>query len=318
MFYLVTGDFPVYARSVEKLRQAHRDGNRQFLTEVRPDLPASFVRVVERALTADPAERYPSAAAFLDELRTVLRQEPAKRESITEKLIQVFYVVYVVVGATCFAGFLGMLASVMFNHALGLSSFADDSVRELVIWGAKSTLLPVLIMTTVVVIASHVAMVVRLAAGRLRRSAFLDAFHARLDYLVRGLRLNDVTTAASIALVVTTASVVGALWYFYPLLVACFQPISTAPAANLALLSPELADTYHNYFRETFTVLVLLSVAAWWTVLKLASRHGQRVNRSMLAGGVGVTIVAVAILSLPYRLLRHSEFEVATWNGNRC
>jgi hypothetical protein len=54
LFFLVTGDFPVYARSVHNLRTAHRYGDRQFLTEVRPDLPAAFVRVVGEPLLQIP------------------------------------------------------------------------------------------------------------------------------------------------------------------------------------------------------------------------------------------------------------------------
>jgi hypothetical protein len=53
-------------------------------------------------------------------------------------------------------------------------------------------------------------------------------------------------------------------------------------------------------------------------VLKLASRHGQRVSRSMQLGGAGATILAVAILSLPYRILRHNEFEAVKWHGQPC
>jgi hypothetical protein len=317
LFYLVTGDFPVYCRTVEELRLAHRYGDRQYLTQIRPDLPATFVRVVERALATSPDDRYPTAAALLDELRNVLRQEPFKRESIAEMLVKVFYVVYAAVGITCFAGALGILSTAMFNQALGLSSFANDHVSDWVIWGAKSTLLPVLIITIVLVVASHVVMLVRLVTDGSRRTRLMDSVHVRIDAWIRRFGLNDVTTAASAALVITTASVAVALWHFYPLLRACFEPISTASFGSLAQLSPA-AEPNHSLFRETFTLLALSSAAVWWMVLRLASRHGQRVNRSMLAGGIGVTILAAAILSVPYRVLRHSAFEMASWSGYDC
>jgi hypothetical protein len=53
-------------------------------------------------------------------------------------------------------------------------------------------------------------------------------------------------------------------------------------------------------------------------LLKFASRHGQTVSRSKLRAGVVVALLAIVILSLPYRLLRHNKFEVASWNGYRC
>jgi TolB-like protein/Tfp pilus assembly protein PilF len=61
LFHLVTGQFPVTAGSIDQLARAHerRDGRK--LRDLRPDLPAPFVAVVERALQPDPAARYKSA-----------------------------------------------------------------------------------------------------------------------------------------------------------------------------------------------------------------------------------------------------------------
>ena len=147
---------------------------------------------------------------------------------------------------------------------------------------------------------------------------FVDAAHRLIDRVVRRFRMNDAANAASMIMFVTTASTGAAFWHFYPLVVACLEPISGASPAELALLSPAYFDTLHTHFRETFTLLTLFDVFLWWTLLKFASRRGQKVRPSMLAGGVAVTMLTVAILSLPYRLLRHNEFEVATWNGYRC
>lgn len=61
MYYLVTSTFPVRGASVTDLIDAHRQGERRRLRDVRPDLPASFVSVVERALDPDPARRFASA-----------------------------------------------------------------------------------------------------------------------------------------------------------------------------------------------------------------------------------------------------------------
>ena len=46
------------------------------LAEARPDLPPSFARAVARCLRKDPAERYPTTRALLDELRSA-RRAPA-------------------------------------------------------------------------------------------------------------------------------------------------------------------------------------------------------------------------------------------------
>ena len=74
LFYLVTGEFPVAAATMEQLKAAQ--GRRQIrrLRDVRPDLPSSFITVIDRALDPDPAARYASAG----EMETALRDQPAQ------------------------------------------------------------------------------------------------------------------------------------------------------------------------------------------------------------------------------------------------
>src|SRR6478672_2668409 len=55
LFYLVTGEFPVTASNIEQLAAAHRQSQLRRLRDVRPDLPSSFVQVIDRALEHEPA-----------------------------------------------------------------------------------------------------------------------------------------------------------------------------------------------------------------------------------------------------------------------
>jgi eukaryotic-like serine/threonine-protein kinase len=61
LYRLVTGRYPLTADSLAELRRKHAEGARTPLLDLRPDLPAGFVAVVERALAADPARRFRSA-----------------------------------------------------------------------------------------------------------------------------------------------------------------------------------------------------------------------------------------------------------------
>lgn len=70
LFYLVSGQYPVTAASIEQLARAHAHGHRKRLRDVRPDLPASFVEAIERALDPDPAQRYRTAG----EMEVALRE----------------------------------------------------------------------------------------------------------------------------------------------------------------------------------------------------------------------------------------------------
>jgi eukaryotic-like serine/threonine-protein kinase len=69
LFYLVTGEFPVIATTMEQLARARVNREIRRLRDVRPDLPAPFVRAVERALEHDPAVRYQSAGQMEAALR---------------------------------------------------------------------------------------------------------------------------------------------------------------------------------------------------------------------------------------------------------
>lgn len=69
LFYLVTGEFPVVATTMEQLARARVNRQTRRLLDVRPDLPAPFVRVIERALEHDPSARYQSAGEMEAELR---------------------------------------------------------------------------------------------------------------------------------------------------------------------------------------------------------------------------------------------------------
>lgn len=64
LYRLVTGSFPVVARSLAEVREGHAQGRVRRLRDERSDLPAAFVHIVERALSPDKTRRYESAGAL--------------------------------------------------------------------------------------------------------------------------------------------------------------------------------------------------------------------------------------------------------------
>jgi tetratricopeptide (TPR) repeat protein len=64
LFHLVTGLFPVSGSSLEELRLAHKRRQAVHLRDLRPDLPTSFVRVVEQATSFSNEERFATAGAM--------------------------------------------------------------------------------------------------------------------------------------------------------------------------------------------------------------------------------------------------------------
>jgi Tol biopolymer transport system component/tRNA A-37 threonylcarbamoyl transferase component Bud32 len=74
LYHLVTGSYPVEARSTAEVREAHRSGRRAELRDARPDLPDGFIQAVDQCLAADPDDRFESVAAL--EAALALLQAP--------------------------------------------------------------------------------------------------------------------------------------------------------------------------------------------------------------------------------------------------
>lgn len=64
LYHAVSGSYPVEADRFDELVEKHRSGKAIPLRDRRPDLPAEFVQVIERALEPDPKRRFPSAGSL--------------------------------------------------------------------------------------------------------------------------------------------------------------------------------------------------------------------------------------------------------------
>lgn len=64
LYRLVSRRYPVQASAFAELMQKHDRSERTPLREARPDLPADFVQVVERALDPDPRKRFGGAGTM--------------------------------------------------------------------------------------------------------------------------------------------------------------------------------------------------------------------------------------------------------------
>jgi eukaryotic-like serine/threonine-protein kinase len=71
LYHLLTGSYPVHARTTQGVRDAHEAGVRTHLRTARPDLPARLAHVVDRALDPQPELRYASAEDLCADLRAI-------------------------------------------------------------------------------------------------------------------------------------------------------------------------------------------------------------------------------------------------------
>ena len=112
LYYLVTRNFPVTGRTLTEVREAHARGERARLRDVRPDLPASFVRAVEQATAADPSQRFLTAGDLEAALDAAMRGVAATAITVPSPGRW-----WLAIAATAFAA-IGMTATWVFRDGL--------------------------------------------------------------------------------------------------------------------------------------------------------------------------------------------------------
>jgi hypothetical protein len=311
LYHLVTAEYPVNARSVEDLRAAHSRREHRWLSEVRPDLPVGFMQVVERAIALDPEERYANASELLAALSGL---RLSKRSWVWQLATPVLALSIVVLGMIL----LGAMTSGIFNVALQRSEFVTESWWDYLVWGRRTSFMPLMTLLVVLLGATLLSVFRRLLVTMSSRLRLWDtAFRKAIGAVSHRLRLDDVSVLASCSLLVSALIVGATWWYFSPLLLAFITYVSTGATETLALLSPSRVGD-HNRYRQVLSVVVILTVAVWYPVRK-AVRQGQTLHWGFIAGGIVTTCVSIALLNFPYRMLYFNKsFEAVTWKSNYC
>jgi hypothetical protein len=311
LYYLVTAEYPVNARSIDELRAAHARREHRWLSEVRPDLPVGFMQVVERAIALDPEDRFANAGELLAALGTI---KSATHPLVSRILRWVLGFGLVLLGMTV----LGAMTSGVFNIALQRSDFVSESWWDYLVWGRRTSFMPFMTLLVVLLGATLLIVLRRLLLAMSSRLRSLDArFHKWCAAVNHRLRLDEVAVMASCSLLVSALIVGATWWYFSPLLLAFITFVSTGATETLALLSPAHVGD-HNRYRQVLSVVVILTVVVWYPVLK-AVRKGQTLHWGFIAGGIVATCVSIALLNFPYRMLYFNKsFEAVTWKNNHC
>ena len=311
LYFLVTGDYPVNARTIDQLREAHAHREHRWLSEVRPDLPVGFMQVVERAIALDPEDRFANASELLASLSAL----KVRRDPIVTRVLWL-----VMIAVVAFLGLLalGIMTSGIFNTALERGDFANRDVLDYLDWGRRTSLPPFLILLMTLLTAGVLRVVRRLllVSSRIRQ---LDlSVRNALGRLVHVFRLDDVSVLASWSLLLSLGVAFAAFWFYRNLIwAALVSKVTTATVEHFQLLAPA-SVAYHNQYRWVFTGVVIFSVAVWYPVVRLLQK-GQSLHWGMFLSGGVVTCIAVTLLHFPYRQLYHNKsFEAVQLNNNRC
>jgi hypothetical protein len=315
LYHLVTSQYPVVAQSIDDLRKAHKAHRRRYLSELRPDLPMPFVRVVERALSEHPQDRYPNAGALLGSLGTALGDLHDSRWEAARPLLRATAAIALIAVLPVLLGFLTTMG---FNAILQRQEFANETVSDWWVWGARAAIAPVmslLIAGFALALFAGTRNLLRGASSRVRQ--FDDSVRRRVAALANRLSMDDVSVLSSWVFLLSTTALVVTWWYFWPLMAAFAKTVTAATSDQLALLSPANKE-HHFAYRKALTLIVLLTTAAWYGVLKVSALRRQPLKGGLAVGSAAVLGLAIVSLVLPYRLLFQNRFDKVLSNNTPC
>jgi serine/threonine-protein kinase len=331
LYYLVTGTYPVEGNSWTDFLLAHARFERRPLGDVRPDIPASFVRIVEKATSLKPDERYSSPGAMLADLSTIAtgavvrpkrsgktdsrrRKQPEPKRSANRWQIAALVAAPVVVPLL-----LGIITSATFNLTTGRTGpYAHESIFKLWKWGITA-LVPGAVQVTVVVLAWMLgAALWRLLIRLARRAAALaESTRERTRTVAERTGLNDPDMAAQALLALQIISLGVFWWYFRDIFSAAISFIDSATANDIEPLRQPEHLVHHQLYNATMALMILLMGVGSYRIIKLR-RRAPGAPRTSLMFVFGVIAVSFVVLVFPYRLIWHNFAEVATLGGSRC
>jgi eukaryotic-like serine/threonine-protein kinase len=354
LYFLVTGKHPFEGRNLADIAMAQGMRRRRLLADDRPDLPEWFVRIVERSLAIDPRERFKSAGAVIQDLtarsswttdqplpQDVPNLVPStadaeSRDSAGERTVSVrpitipATIALALLGAVVVPSALGFLMSMAFNVTLGRTSeFADESLGEWWVWGVRSLVAPVVYVSLALALRGPLMVLLRLGAfafrsvwAPIRRASNLadrlsTRFHDALRHVPQRLRLETLEVRAQLLLPLQVLLLIGFAWHFRDLIGAYTNHISDAPAGAMTALQPDNVGR-HVAYGVALDALILLAVVSWWALIRTRVRRGESaIDSNVVVASVLLTI-SLLMLTLPYRIIWHNDFERVQIESARC
>jgi tRNA A-37 threonylcarbamoyl transferase component Bud32 len=322
LFYLVTGTHPVTGKSLEEIRQAHRSGRRVLLSDVRADLPRSFVHIVERALSPHPGGRYPSAGALAGDLTAAsprgaaagAAESPARPRRATPVLVAA-----AVLGSGLLLMALGYVTSGVFNLHHGITSdFSVEGPLDYLQWGGMNVVPTLFYMGAALFLFYAANAVARLivvgvpAAGR-PVNRLRDQWRA----LVRRGGLDDAGALAKTICAAGVLALVGISMAFRDVLNGFTASIDTSPIETLSILHPSFVYT-HALFGLSLDMLLLLLMFGLVQVLRASRGPIRRVPPGPVVGIVALAGMTLLFHAFSWRVLWQNEFRQVRFDGHVC
>jgi serine/threonine protein kinase len=325
LFHLVTNAFPVNGGSMQELREAHARGERRRLRDERPDLPDSFISIVERAIDPNPIRRYATAG----DMEAKLSGEPAshripvplKREDVVPPPTP-----WLRIGLIAAAGLVvaftlvGGITSTLYYVSIGLSGqFQTESPLTWPIWGLRALIAPLVLggggtavgMVLLTVLYRQVVMTID------PLKAAIEPIARRVSGFAQSVLGVPTATTAALLFLAQFGLLVLTWWWFQDLLDAFDSLIAQTPGGDLRVLSTANTE-YQKLFRKVVSVEFIAMTAAWLGLLWMRFERKEKGGWVSFSGGIAATFVTLTLLVLPYRIVSHNEHEHVVHRSDTC
>ncbi len=295
LYYLVTGRFPVEGNSLTDLVLAHAQGSRRHLRDARPDLPDSYISVVERATARDPRHRFQSAGDFYAALED---REPATGPNVviapppapvvhSSRHIPLVPALAVALAAAAASVLCGLVACRSFEAVLNIGKEYSAGPTDYLTVGVHA-LLPFLFNWL-----AAIAFVTLLAGVRLALGSRGGRLFERWRSLVNRVRP---AVLATLIPVIGAAVWLGVSFHYWPIVdtLAALQ-LGTSPS-HLPLLDAAFYGRVLMYSEVAalLSFCLLFPVWRWWPELERRSDDVSAVRRAKWACIALAAVVIVA------------------------
>lgn len=320
LFNLVTRSYPVHGESMGDLLRAHRRNARHHLGDMRPDLPDSFVRVVETMLAPDPALRYHSATEARKALEEVVAPSVVVPAPAPVTWRHRLYVAALTTATTILALMvIGFISTGAFDVTFSRGSFDTSTPLDWFTVGRAVVLAPVVriaILALPLVLVLTAARVLCKLVPPIGRS--VSRFGAACYEFLERRELYDPSLILQV-IAGLGALAFGALALYHwsdATIFAVF--VDKAPPEQLAALQPANEPHYDIFQRHLEYLLVAYGFIVY-AVYTSVRRTGSRVPIGVSAYVIAVPAVAFLLMrAMPWTIVYGNELPRVDYGEVRC
>ncbi len=285
------------------------------MRDERPQLPDSFVRTVEKALSREPSERFRSAGAFEEALRAQQPPAPVPDPPLPWEVWIIALVARIGLwmgGIVLVLLTLGFLTSNAFNVTFGRpAEFAGESVGDWFLWGVRVVTPPIIYMTLYAI-----PLLLLFLLWKLLKLVPPVANHTSRIISRIPRRLGEPAVLSSVLVAFGLVALIAVCWSYADLIFAVGTPISEVEREAVSSLSPDNIDSHIAFGQLLDAILFALGIGSY-RVFRLARASGTSAVKP-LAGVMALMVVTLFLWVFPYRILWQNQFEKVRFGEERA